>query len=171
MFASFALTSLTILSACGAASTPAASSSASNVASVPYTEAKNYFVNNNVKPGWLTNVKIENQADFDAMFGMGATQASKPTAIDFSKQYVIGVVGDVTDVNTEITPVSLSKDASGKIVFAYKIKTGEKMTYTMRPISSIQRSVTTSGLGTNLPSTTSAGTTDVSNPSRIAIGA
>ncbi|MBQ3929351.1 MAG: hypothetical protein II708_00190, partial [Paludibacteraceae bacterium] len=59
-----------------------------------------------------------------------------PTAIDFNKQFVLAVVMPVTDVYTEIQPVDV-KVINGELVYEYSVKTGEKMTYSMRPMALI----------------------------------
>ena len=102
---------------------------------VPFTEAKNYFVKNTVKDDHFAEAKIATQADFDKLFGAATTMGKdgKPTAIDFSKQYVIAVTEKETNVNTTLVPVSLTK-MGDVLKFKYEIKSGEKTTSTMKPL-------------------------------------
>lgn len=68
---------------------------------VPYTEAKNYFVKNTYKSIDVAVKKITTQKDFDQIFGMAATMGKegKPTSIDFSRNYVIALIGLETNAN------------------------------------------------------------------------
>lgn len=100
---------------------------------VPYEAAKNYFVKNTVANEAAT-LKITTQEDFDKYFGAAASMGpdGKPTPIDFSKQYVIAVVGLNTDKPVTAEPVSLTKDGD-KLVFSYKWEEGaDAQTFTAR---------------------------------------
>lgn len=113
----------------------AAVNSITNAAiNVPFTEAKNYFVKNTFKADSSTNIKIVTQQDFDAIFGMASTmnQDSKPTAIDFSKQYVIAVIQPVTDKATSLRVESLVRKENN-IVLNYSKNEGGKQSFTTRP--------------------------------------
>lgn len=70
-------------------------------AKVPYTEAKNYFVKNTYKTDAIIFKKIISQKEFDEIFGMATTMGKngKPTNIDFSKDYVIALIGKETNAN------------------------------------------------------------------------
>lgn len=102
---------------------------------VPFTEAQHYFVKNTYKEGQLTNPKISTQEDFDKFFGMAATMGpnGKPTPIDFTKQYVIAVIGNVTDKATTLSVNSL-KQKGDTITLHYKQLEGEKQSYTIQPL-------------------------------------
>jgi hypothetical protein len=102
---------------------------------IPYTIAKNYFVNNDYKIEDHPAPKITSQQEFDRIFGKARVMGEngKPTSIDFSKQYVLSVIGQPTDHNTEITPISLKQNA-GNILFRYKITEGEKRLVTIQPM-------------------------------------
>ena len=103
---------------------------------IPFTVAKNYFVKNTVKQGGLEDPKIETKENFDALFGAATTMGKngKATEIDFSKQYVVAVVGDETDIATEISPVSLQKDDKNQVTLNYKITKGNKQSFKIRPV-------------------------------------
>jgi hypothetical protein len=102
---------------------------------VAYTVAQNYFVLNSVAQGGLAKPKIETKAEFDKYFGMAPVMGNngKPTVIDFAKQFVIAVILDDTDLNTEILSVSLLKNAKKQLVFTYSVKVGAKQSFTIRP--------------------------------------
>lgn len=100
---------------------------------VPYEVAKNYFVKNTVGDGILT-LKITTQEEFDKYFGSAATMGEngKPTGIDFSKQYVIAVIGESTNKSVVAEPLSLTKDGN-VITLTYKWEEGtQEQTYTAR---------------------------------------
>ncbi|MCX6316940.1 MAG: hypothetical protein NTW29_06600 [Bacteroidetes bacterium] len=101
---------------------------------IPFTVAKNYFVSNTFQQGMLTNPAIYSQAEFDAIFGAATVKGKNgaPTAIDFSKQYVIAVIPPATDKAPTLKAVSLTK--SGDIItLKYSYKEGAKLTYTSQP--------------------------------------
>ena len=99
---------------------------------VAYTEGHNYFVRNDVTevPTVITTLE-----QFERYFGMAAVMGKngQPTAIDFAKQYVIAVVMPVTDIMTEMSVHSL-KQKGDTIVFTYRVKRGEHLSYSMRPM-------------------------------------
>ncbi len=103
---------------------------------VNFTVAKNYFFKNNAEIP--ANPKISSADEFQNLFGMAAVMGKDgmPTAIDFSKQFVLAVVLPVTDVATEIQPLDV-KVQDGELVYEYSVKTGEKMTYSMQPMKLI----------------------------------
>jgi hypothetical protein len=104
------------------------------VQNVPYTIARNYFVRNDFKRSEHLNSKITTKEEFDEIFGMAsfAGERGKPTAIDFSKQYVLAIIGELTNHDTEIVPVSLQQKG-GTIIFDYKINEGGKTLTTIQP--------------------------------------
>ena len=57
----------------------------------------------------------------------------RPTEIDFNNQYVIAVSKPVTDRFTELEPVSLNGDGDGRLVFVYRTKAGQQLSYSMQP--------------------------------------
>lgn len=100
---------------------------------VPFTEMKNYFVNNTVE-GSFQGV-IDNQADFDRLFGEAALMGTdgRPTTVDFSKEFVIAVVCEPTEIATKLEAYSLEKASDGTLLFIYRKTTGERLGYTTHP--------------------------------------
>lgn len=100
---------------------------------VSYTVLKNYFVKNTV--GEWKETRIDTQEKFDEVFGAATVmgEQGKPTSIDFSKESVITIILPETDVETTIVPISISKDKSGNLTFNYKVKKGNKLSFTTRP--------------------------------------
>ena len=101
---------------------------------IPFYEAKNYFVRNDIQNS--VPVKLENEKDFKEYFGMAAVMGKDgmPTSIDFTKQYVIAVTLPETDTETDINLISLKKDINSDIILTYKVITGEKRSYTIVPV-------------------------------------
>lgn len=102
--------------------------------SVEYQVAKNYFyAGRATAPATL---KITTHEEFEKSFGMAATMGDDgaPKAVDFSKQFVIAKVVPPTDRDETLTPVSLVKQPSGKLLLTYKdeIK-GEKRSFSIQP--------------------------------------
>ena len=103
---------------------------------VPFEVARNYFFKNDQQIP--ASPKITSEEDFHKLFGMATTMGKdgRPTAIDFSKEFVLAIVLPVTDVDTEINPVRV--EAKGDSLFyTYEVKIGEKQTYSIQPISII----------------------------------
>ena len=104
---------------------------------VPFEVARNYFFKNN-SAIFPDNPQITTEEEFNKFFGMAATMGKKgkPTAIDFSKQFVIAVVLPVTDIETEINPVKV-EEKGDSLLYSYEIKKGEKQSYSIQPVSII----------------------------------
>lgn len=101
--------------------------------SISYIVMDHYFVNNDL--GAAPCCVVRTQAEFDRLFGAAAVMGKdgEPTPVDFSKEYVIAVSLEPTDIATTIEPVSFEKNTDGKLVFTYSVKTGEKMSYNIQP--------------------------------------
>ena len=104
---------------------------------IEYQIINNYFVKNTVKKGQKR--KIENQKEFDALFGVAATMGKdgKPTAIDFKKQNVIAIIGNRTNYKTSYEIKGIAMGAMGVVVVTYKTNKGTKMTYSIRPFTAV----------------------------------
>lgn len=104
---------------------------------IEYQIINNYFVKNTVKKGQKR--KIENQKEFDTLFGAAATMGKdgKPTAIDFKKQNVIAIIGNTTNYNTSYEITGIAMGAMGTVVVSYKTNKGTKMTYSIRPFTAV----------------------------------
>ena len=104
---------------------------------VPYEVAKNYFFKNDldVLPA---SPKITSEEVFNKLFGLATTMGEdgQPTQIDFAKQFAVAIVLPVTDFATEINPVKLEV-AGDSLLYTYQVKTGEKQSYSIQPISII----------------------------------
>ena len=104
---------------------------------VPFEVAKNYFFKNDldILPA---SPKITSEEVFNKLFGMATTMGEdgQPTQIDFAKQFAVAIVLPVTDFATEINPVKLEV-AGDSLLYTYQVKTGEKQSYSIQPISII----------------------------------
>ena len=101
---------------------------------VPYIVAKNYFVKNNADLSILKDNKIETEKEFSKLFGFATVMGSegKSTPIDFSAQYVIAIIGEATDLSTELEPLSLIKHKDS-LTLNYLERVGSKQTFTIKP--------------------------------------
>ncbi len=97
---------------------------------IPYREAKNYFVKNNIDAA-IDNPKFETQGEFDQVFGMATTMGEngKPTPVDFSKEFVIAQIEDPSNQSVELKPVSIRKNAN-ILEVKYRKLVGENQSYT-----------------------------------------
>lgn len=101
-------------------------------ATVDYELAKNYFIKNTIENDSITGLKIENQTEFDSIFGMAALMGAdgRPTEVDFEKQFVIAVLDTLTSLQTGMKPVHLQKEGED-LIFTYEISRGEKLSSSM----------------------------------------
>ena len=132
----FAFATLLAVVACTTKPTEATVEHNNAAEEVAFEVAKNYFFKNDQTIP--TSPKITTEEEFNKLFGMATTMGEngKPTEIDFTKQFVLVIVLPVTDIATEITPVKL--EAKGDSLFyTYDVKTGEKQSFTIQPVSII----------------------------------
>jgi len=111
--------------------------SETKIINISFTLAKNYFVKNTVEK--LDNPKIQTSEQFNEIFGMATKMGKdgKPTEIDFKKQYVIAVIFPLTDLSTNINPISLFKNSKNEMTLNYKFVVGQKQSFTIRPYFAI----------------------------------
>ena len=104
---------------------------------VPFTEARNYFVRNDVVLPQESNV-IETKAQLDSLFGMAAVMGrnGRPTDIDFDREFCVAYVIPPTDTLTEIVPVSVTSKGK-ELTCSFEIKKGDPITWTIQPFSLI----------------------------------
>ncbi len=100
---------------------------------VPFEEMKNYFFRNDAKIP--EDVRIDSKEMFESLFGTAAFmgKGGEPTPVDFSSEIVLAVVNPVTDVATELKPVSLVKEGKCLVLSCKKI-TGDKQSWSMQPV-------------------------------------
>ena len=132
----FAFATLLAVVACTTKPTEATVENNNAAEEVTFEVAKNHFFKNDQTIP--ASPKITTEEEFSKLFGMATTMGEdgKPTEIDFTKQFVLAIVLPVTDIATEITPVKL--EAKGDSLFyTYDVKTGEKQSFTIQPVSII----------------------------------
>jgi len=97
---------------------------------VPFREAKNYFVKNNLDAA-IDNQKFETQQEFDQVFGMATTMGEngKPTPINFSKEFVVAQIEDPSIQSVSLKPISIRKN-SNILEIKYRKVIGENQSYT-----------------------------------------
>ncbi len=102
-----------------------------------YHRASNYFVNNNFPDG-THKLVIENQQDFDMVFGEGAVMGrnGQPTKVDFRHQFVVAVILPVTNRQTVIE-TALVRRLNDRLYFSYIIEEGHATNYSMRPFTAV----------------------------------
>lgn len=101
----------------------------------PYIKGKNYFVKNTFENTELTTLKIENQEEFDRVFGpatygLSGNDEGIPTSIDFNTQCVIAVIDVITDSDESLQPMYLLQE-NDKYVLHINKTTGNQMTYSI----------------------------------------
>ena len=131
----FAFTLLLTMTACTSHSTEVTTVNEES-SEVTFEVAKNYFFKNDQQIP--ASPKITSEEEFNKLFGMATVMGEdgKPTSIDFTKQFVLAIVLPVTDTATEINPVKVEVK-SDSLFYSYEVKTGEKQTYSIQPVSII----------------------------------
>lgn len=130
-----AIAMLSAMTACTSNSTEAAKVNGES-SEVVFEVARNYFFKNNQQIP--SSPKITTEEEFNRLFGMATVMGKDggPTSIDFTNQFVLAIVLPVTDMATEINPVKVEvKNCS--LFYTYEVKTGEKQTYSIQPVSII----------------------------------
>jgi hypothetical protein len=79
---------------------------------IPYTIAQRYFVKNGYNEEDLANPKITSSEKFNRLFGMATVMGKNgaPTSIDFNRQFVVAVVGVLSDALIHYQVHSLTKE-------------------------------------------------------------
>ena len=131
----FAIAMLLTMTACTSNSTESDTNN-KGTDEVAFEVAKNYFFKNDQQIP--ESPKITTEEEFNKLFGMATVMGEdgKPTSIDFTKQFVLAIVLPVTDTATEINPVKVEVK-SDSLFYTYEVKTGEKQTYSIQPVSII----------------------------------
>ena len=101
---------------------------------IPYTEAKHYFVKNTYINNQIEELKITDSEEFHRIFGMATVMEKDgmPTPIDFSKQYVLTVIGLPTELSTTLTLNDVKQD-NESIIVDYQLIEGARQSYTIQP--------------------------------------
>lgn len=101
---------------------------------IPYEVAERYFIRNDVNG--LPPTTITSAKEYEKYFGMAAVMGTNgnPTEIDFSKNFVICIALDPTDIDTNLSVISLTNTNFDQLDLRYEIKRGEKMSYTTQPL-------------------------------------
>lgn len=101
---------------------------------IPFRQAEGYFVLNTATNTTISNPKISTKEEFDRIFGAAATMGPKgmPTAIDFSKEYVIAAIEPETNRAVRMKP-RLVQYRDDKVDLVYLVYLGETQTFTSRP--------------------------------------
>ena len=131
----FAFTMLLAFTACTGNLTESATNY-KDADKVTFEVAKNYFFKNDQQIP--ASPKITTEEEFNKFFGMATVMGEdgKPTSIDFTKQFVLAIVLPVTDTATEINPVKVEVK-SDSLFYTYEVKTGDKQTFSIQPVSII----------------------------------
>lgn len=104
---------------------------------VAYDRADHYFFNNDAEVP--RNPMVTSRQDFERLYGMAAVmgRGGQPTPIDFTRQFVIGIVLPLTNRHTEIVPGPLVQRGD-TLTLHYRVKVaGREMSSTMRPMELI----------------------------------
>ena len=108
-----------------------------NATPVPYTAIENYFIRNDVDCSKMQHLIFDNKQDFESYFGMAAYMGGMPTEVNWNKQFVVALVLPETNRETSIEPVAVKVTDNNCVVFSYKIRKGEKISYKMVPFTAV----------------------------------
>ncbi len=105
-----------------------------NDGNIPYEVAHNYFFHNDATIP--SNPLCTTLEEFGKLYGVAAVmgKGGMPTRIDFSRQFVIGIVLPETNNETTIIPGKLTRNGD-TMTMEYSVKIGEKgLSYTTQPM-------------------------------------
>lgn len=100
---------------------------------INYKIAEGYFVLNTVPNNGAYDKKITTQKEFDEHFGMATTMNSTPTHLDFDREFVAAYILPETDMQTSVEVDSVCWNGRQTEMYL-SLYTGEKQTYTIRPV-------------------------------------
>ena len=128
-----ALAALIVLSACSGRERPLTGNGETEVA---FEVARNYFFKNDRQIP--SSPKITTAEEFGRLFGMAATMGEngRPTAIDFDREFVLAIVLPVTDVETEIVPLSVVAKGN-TLYYSFQVNRGQEQSFSIQPTSII----------------------------------
>ena len=109
-------------------------SCSSSESAISYKEAQRYFVRNDVTDH--SPRLIKSSEELDRYFGQAAVMGKNgtPTNIDFSKKNAIAIIGQDTNIDTDIKITSIKKRKDGCVTVRYKVmQTGEPKSYSTTP--------------------------------------
>ena len=104
---------------------------------IKYTTLENYFVRNDVDCSKQQRLIINNKAEFEKYFGMAAHMGGLPTEVNWNKQFVVALVLPETNRATSVEPVSVKVANDNIVVFSYRVKKGDKISYKMVPFTAV----------------------------------
>ena len=138
-----ALTCAVIFAACAGNPTTenkqaVSSTEATALQTIPFTPAKNYFVNNNVSNNGLCVVNSSN--DLSALLGMATVMGpnGKPTPFNPETQTLLAYILPETDTATNIEPLRVEIVDSNTLQLCCRITRGDSaMSYRIRPFSAV----------------------------------
>ena len=101
---------------------------------IPYQLAKNYFVKKNFNPNILTKSYIDNQKDFDEIFGVARTMSKEgeATKIDFKDEIAIPIILEETNIGSTIS-IDTVNIIGNKVKIVYTVTEVQPISYIIQP--------------------------------------
>ncbi len=121
---------------CCQCSTSQYASAKKSAKSIPYVVLDNYYVRNDIDCSKQQRLIIDNEQDFNAVFGHAAVMGGLPTDINWKKQYVIALILPETERTTNVMPKDVQQ-SPGNIIFKYQLNHGHKTGYRQVPFAAI----------------------------------
>lgn len=104
--------------------------------SIPFVTLDNYYVRNDIDCSKQQRLIIDNERDFNAVFGHAAVMGGLPTDINWKKQFVIAIILPETNRTTNVIPQDVQQ-SPGNIIFKYQLNRGLKTGYRQVPFAAI----------------------------------
>ena len=135
-----ALSMIVLLAACAnnTANTTQTEPNNNAPSTIPFTQAQNYFVNNNVSENGLK--VINTQSELMQYLGMATVMGpkGKPTPFNPETQTLLAYILPETDTATNIEPVRVEIVDSNTLQLCCRINRGDSaMSYRIRPFSAV----------------------------------
>ena len=103
---------------------------------IPFQTLENYYVRNDVGSNQVQRLILDNQEDFDAVFGPAGIMGGAPTDINWKRQFVIAILLPETNRPTMVTPMEV-KQSPGNIILYYQVNRGRKTSYKLVPFTAV----------------------------------
>lgn len=100
---------------------------------IPYKILQGYFVRNDFVVHLPADTVINSKITFENIFGYATVMGRKTDPINFELETILAIMPAVTDMDTQIELTSI-ESISGEIIVNYKINSGQKQTFDIKPL-------------------------------------
>ena len=106
---------------------------------IKFEQLNRYFIKNNTNFPVKSN-KLDTEESFNAVFGMATVMGNdgRPTSINFDQEYVVPIILEETNIETNIEILGVSLVSKGDLLVNYKVIIGKKQSFKIKPFAAIK---------------------------------